>query len=44
MSALLGYDVWKRRGGWYTIPDSSPAVHRPSCRHIWASKVVRRKK
>ena len=44
MSALLGYDVWKRRGGWYTIPDSSPAVHRPSCRHIWASKVVRRRK
>lgn len=44
MSALLGYDVWKRRGGWYTIPDSSPAVHRPSCRHIWAGKVVRRKK
>ena len=44
MSALLGYDVWKRRGGWYTIPDSSPAVHRPSCRHIWASKVIRRRK
>jgi predicted transcriptional regulator len=44
MSALLGYDVWKRRGGWYTIPDSSPAVHRPSCRHIWASRVVRRRK
>ncbi len=44
MSALLGYDVWKRRGGWYTIPNSSPAVHRPSCRHIWASKVVRRRK
>jgi len=44
MSAILGYDVWKRRGGWYTIPDSSPAVHRPSCRHIWASKVVRRRK
>jgi len=42
MSSVLGYDVWKRRGGWYTIPDSSPAVHRPSCRHIWASKIVRR--
>jgi predicted transcriptional regulator len=44
MSAILGYDVWKRRGGWYTIPDSEPAIHRPSCRHIWASKVVRRRK
>ena len=44
MNAIVKHDVWKRRGGWYTIPDSSPAVHRPSCRHIWASKVVRRRK
>jgi hypothetical protein len=43
MSALLGYDVWKRRGGWMTVKDSSPAVHLPYCRHIWASRLVRRK-
>lgn len=43
MSALLGYDVWKRRGGWMTVKNSSPAVHLPYCRHIWASKLVRRK-
>ena len=43
MSALLGYDVWMRRGGWMTVKNSSPAVHLPYCRHIWASKLVRKK-
>jgi len=43
ISLILGYDVWKRRGGWMTIKNSSPAVHLPYCRHIWASRLVRRK-
>ena len=43
MSALLGYDVWMRRGGWMTVKGTSPAVHVPYCRHIWASKLVRKK-
>jgi len=43
ISLILGYDVWKRRGGWMTVKNSSPAVHLPYCRHIWASRLVRRK-
>jgi hypothetical protein len=43
ISLILGYDVWRRRGGWMTIKNSSPAVHLPYCRHIWASRLVRRK-
>jgi predicted transcriptional regulator len=42
MSAELGYDVWKRRGGWRTIKGSSPPLHVPQCRHIWESKLYRR--
>ena len=42
MSAELGYDVWQRRGGWRTVPNSSPAIHVPQCRHIWQSKFYRR--
>jgi len=34
----LGYSVWSRRGGWYTIPGTNE--HRPYCRHSWASNVV----
>ena len=40
MSAELGYDVWKRRGGWRTIKGTS--THVPQCRHIWESKLYRR--
>jgi len=43
ISLILGYDVWRRRGGWMTVKNSSPAVHLPYCRHIWASRLVRRK-
>jgi len=38
ISARLGYSVWSRRGGWYTIPGTNE--HRPYCRHSWASNVV----
>jgi hypothetical protein len=41
MSAILGYDVWKRRGGWMTIKGTT--THVPYCRHYWQAKLVRRK-
>ena len=41
MSAILGYDVWRRRGGWMTIKGTND--HVPYCRHYWQSKLVRRK-
>ena len=40
MSAELGYDVWKRRGQWYTNPDTG--ITTPQCRHIWVQKLLRR--
>jgi len=40
MSAELGYDVWKRRGGWYHNPTLD--VNTPQCRHIWVQKLLRR--
>jgi len=42
ISQELGYDVWKRRGGWRTIKGSSPPLHVPQCRHYWESKLYRR--
>lgn len=42
MSAELGYDVWKRRGGWYHNPNTD--TNTPQCRHIWQQKVMIRKK
>lgn len=41
MSSILGYDVWKRRGGWYHNPKTD--VNEFSCRHEWKPIVVRRK-
>ena len=41
ISARVGEDVWKYRGGWYTIPGTTDHIHH--CRHIWNSKVVKRK-
>lgn len=41
MSARLGYSVWDRKGGWWTMPDGE---HSPSCRHTWISNIVMRKK
>jgi predicted transcriptional regulator len=40
MSAELEYDVWKRRGQWYTNP--STGITTPQCRHIWVQKLLRR--
>jgi predicted transcriptional regulator len=40
MSNELGYDVWKRRGQWYTNP--STGITTPQCRHIWVQKLLRR--
>jgi DNA-binding Lrp family transcriptional regulator len=40
MSAILGFSVWERRGGWYTLPGTDLA--RPSCRHVWNQQIVRR--
>ncbi len=42
MSAELGYDVWKRRGGWYHNPNTD--ITTPQCRHLWQQKVMIRKK
>jgi len=40
LTARLGYSVWDRRGGWWTMPDG---VHSESCRHQWVSNIVTRK-
>lgn len=41
MSARLGYSVWDRAGGWWTMPDGE---HSESCRHEWKTNIVTRKK
>jgi predicted transcriptional regulator len=41
LSTMLGYDVWKRRGGWYHVPGTE--VNLPYCRHTWTQQVVRKK-
>lgn len=38
ISTRLGYSVWARRGGWYTLPGTN--IHRPYCRHSWVSNIV----
>jgi hypothetical protein len=40
VSARLGYSVFDRRGGWWTMPNGE---HSPSCRHMWQSSVVIKK-
>jgi len=40
MSARLGFSVFDRGGGWWTM---APGVHSPSCRHEWVTKIVVRK-
>jgi hypothetical protein len=42
ISDVIGFDAWKRRGGWMTIAGSSPAAHVPYCRHIWQPQLFRR--
>jgi hypothetical protein len=41
MTAIMGFSVWERRGGWYTLPGTD--ISRPSCRHIWQQQIVVRK-
>lgn len=41
ISARVDRDIWTERGGWYTIPDTTVHIHH--CRHIWNSKLVRKK-
>lgn len=41
MSNGTGLDVFRSRGGWYTIPGTN--THTPYCRHIWEARLVRRK-
>jgi hypothetical protein len=41
MSSIMGFSVWERRGGWYTLPGTG--ISRPSCRHIWQQQIVVRK-
>lgn len=41
ISSRVGRDIWTERGGWYTIPDTTVHIHH--CRHIWNSKLVRKK-
>jgi len=43
LSLLLGYNVWKRRGGWMTVAGSEPALHLPYCRHTWSQVVLRKR-
>jgi predicted transcriptional regulator len=41
ISSRVDRNVWKERGGWYTVPDTDIHIHH--CRHTWASKLVRKK-
>ena len=43
ISAIVKYNAWLRRGGWYTVPNSEPPLHIPHCRHEWVQRVVRRR-
>lgn len=40
LSQRLGYSVFDRAGGWWTMPNG---IHSPSCRHEWVSKIVVKK-
>lgn len=41
ISARLGYDVFARAGGWWTLPKTT--IHSPKCRHTWNAVVVIKK-
>ena len=41
ISGRLGYDVFARAGGWWTLPDTN--IHSPKCRHTWNAVVVVKK-
>jgi hypothetical protein len=40
MSAIFGYDVWRMKGGWYTVPDTAGLLHVPYCRHTWEQVLI----
>jgi len=40
LTQILGYSVFDRAGGWWTMPSGE---HSPSCRHQWVSKIVIKK-
>ena len=40
ISERLGYSVWDRVGGWWTMPNGE---HSPQCRHEWHALTVKRK-
>jgi len=40
LSMRLGYSVWDRVGGWWTMPNG---VHSEQCRHQWVSHLVTKK-
>lgn len=40
ISERLGYSVWDRVGGWWTMPDGTHSVQ---CRHEWKSLIVKKK-
>lgn len=35
------YDVFRRRGGWYTDPVTG--VHQPACRHVWMQGIYKKR-
>jgi len=41
LSALEGYDVFAKRGGWYHNPDTDKTTD--YCRHVWEQRLVRLK-
>lgn len=41
LSLRLGYSVFDRRGGWWTMPDGT---HSKSCRHNWQQNVIVKKR
>jgi len=40
ISERLGYSVWDRVGGWWTMPNG---MHSVQCRHEWKSLIVKKK-
>lgn len=40
ISKRVGYSVWDRCGGWWTMPDGT---HSYQCRHEWKANIVTRK-
>lgn len=41
ISTRVGYSVWDRKGGWWTMPNG---VHSPECRHLFKVNIVTRRK